>query len=358
MVYVEGETATCFFVLLDGTVVMRRRVQGDDVEVARTNQRGVYAGATAAYVRSTEPLPYPGSMQAITDCRFFVLPADEFGDDLPRVVPDGDAPAGGHLPRDALQPGHRRPARAAARARPTDRRADPRAEQPGRCGRASHLVAARAGRDDAAQAGQPGRRAAQRRRPDPAGRTAGGGRRAAGQAAQAARRCRPATPRRSSRSGWTSTGCVRAGRSPRRSSVAGIGPAWLDRVAGEIPRDAPRGRPALDHLHPRHRAADARDRGRDAPDLVAGRRGQAVLPAGPRRAPGHRRAGRPGQHAGHAQRQAQGRRGHRGQGLRRRPARHPGLPGRAQPGVDQPDRQRDRRHGGTRHADPADGPVR
>jgi signal transduction histidine kinase len=80
MVYVEGETASCFFVLLDGTVVMRRRVQGDEVEVARTNQRGVYAGATAAYIRSTEPLPYSGSMQAITDCRFFVLPADEFGE--------------------------------------------------------------------------------------------------------------------------------------------------------------------------------------------------------------------------------------------------------------------------------------
>ena len=80
MVYVEGESASCFFVLLDGTVVMRRRVQGDEIEVARTNQRGVYAGATAAYIRSTEPLPYPGSMQAITDCRFFVLPADEFGE--------------------------------------------------------------------------------------------------------------------------------------------------------------------------------------------------------------------------------------------------------------------------------------
>ncbi len=79
MVYAEGEDATCFFVLLDGTVVMRRRVGDDEIEVARTNQRGVYAGATSAYFQSTEQRAYPGSMQAITDSRFFVLPASEFG---------------------------------------------------------------------------------------------------------------------------------------------------------------------------------------------------------------------------------------------------------------------------------------
>jgi signal transduction histidine kinase len=79
MVYVEGEDATCFYVLLDGTVVMRRRVGDDEVEVARTNQRGVYAGATSAYFKSTEQRAYPGSMLAITDSRFFVLPAAEFG---------------------------------------------------------------------------------------------------------------------------------------------------------------------------------------------------------------------------------------------------------------------------------------
>ncbi|TQS86323.1 cyclic nucleotide-binding domain-containing protein, partial [Arthrobacter sp. TS-15] len=42
-VYEEGEPATCFFVLLEGTLVMSRRVGEDDVEISRTSQRGVYA---------------------------------------------------------------------------------------------------------------------------------------------------------------------------------------------------------------------------------------------------------------------------------------------------------------------------
>ncbi|MBW8698806.1 hypothetical protein MBT84_04340 [Streptomyces sp. MBT84] len=49
-VYTEGEPATCFFVLLSGTVVMYRRVGSDDVEISRTSQRGVYAGAFQAYL--------------------------------------------------------------------------------------------------------------------------------------------------------------------------------------------------------------------------------------------------------------------------------------------------------------------
>ena len=44
-VYAEGDPATCFYVLLEGTVVLSRRVGADDVEVGRTSQRGVYAGA-------------------------------------------------------------------------------------------------------------------------------------------------------------------------------------------------------------------------------------------------------------------------------------------------------------------------
>ena len=42
-VYTEGEPATCFFVLLSGTLSMHRRVENTEVETARTNQRGVYA---------------------------------------------------------------------------------------------------------------------------------------------------------------------------------------------------------------------------------------------------------------------------------------------------------------------------
>ncbi len=78
-VYSEGETATCFFVLLEGTVTLSRRVGDTDVELTRTNQRGAYAGAMQAYVRTEEPGPYAGSMSAVTDARFFVIPAADWG---------------------------------------------------------------------------------------------------------------------------------------------------------------------------------------------------------------------------------------------------------------------------------------
>ncbi len=77
-VFTEGEPATCFFVLLEGTVVMRRRVESDDVDITRTDQRGVYAGATQAYLQTAEPQLYMNSLVALTEARFFVLPADEF----------------------------------------------------------------------------------------------------------------------------------------------------------------------------------------------------------------------------------------------------------------------------------------
>ncbi|MCT9933433.1 ATP-binding protein [Planotetraspora sp. A-T 1434] len=74
-VYSEGEPATCFFVLLNGTVAMSRRIHGDDVEVSRTEQRGVYGGATQAYFALADQV-YMNTLRAITDAEFFVLPAD------------------------------------------------------------------------------------------------------------------------------------------------------------------------------------------------------------------------------------------------------------------------------------------
>ena len=35
-VYTEGEPATCFYVMVEGTVVLSRRVGGDEVEVTRS----------------------------------------------------------------------------------------------------------------------------------------------------------------------------------------------------------------------------------------------------------------------------------------------------------------------------------
>ncbi|MFK4225970.1 ATP-binding protein [Streptomyces sp. NPDC019890] len=77
-VYSEGEPATCFFVLLGGTVAVQRRLHGDDIEVSRTDQAGVYAGATQAYLGDRVDQAYPNTLRAITDVELFVLPADEF----------------------------------------------------------------------------------------------------------------------------------------------------------------------------------------------------------------------------------------------------------------------------------------
>ena len=54
-VYAEGDPATCFYVLLEGTVVLSRRIGADDVEVGRTSQPGVYAGAWQAYLGDRVP---------------------------------------------------------------------------------------------------------------------------------------------------------------------------------------------------------------------------------------------------------------------------------------------------------------
>src|SRR5438034_7347238 len=52
-VYSEGEPATCFYVLLSGTMSMHRRVENTEVETGRTNQRGVYSGATQSLDRKS-----------------------------------------------------------------------------------------------------------------------------------------------------------------------------------------------------------------------------------------------------------------------------------------------------------------
>ncbi|MFY1615636.1 ATP-binding protein [Micromonospora sp. WMMD736] len=78
LVYGEGEPATCFFVLLRGAVALSRQVRGDDVEVSRTDQRGVYGGATQAYLGDQVEQTYRNSLRALVDADFFVLPAEDF----------------------------------------------------------------------------------------------------------------------------------------------------------------------------------------------------------------------------------------------------------------------------------------
>jgi signal transduction histidine kinase len=86
-VFTEGDEATCFFVLLSGTLSMHRRVENTDLETARTNQRGVYAGATQSFVKSLADQPYWGSVRAVTDCDFWMIDAAEFGEKFRQWFP-------------------------------------------------------------------------------------------------------------------------------------------------------------------------------------------------------------------------------------------------------------------------------
>ncbi len=74
----EGEPARCFYVLLDGQLATLRRVGADDIEVGRTDQRGVYAGAWSAYLGDAVPQLYMNSVRITGVSRFFVLEAGDF----------------------------------------------------------------------------------------------------------------------------------------------------------------------------------------------------------------------------------------------------------------------------------------
>jgi signal transduction histidine kinase len=75
---IEGEPATCFYVLIDGELVMSKRSGGDDIETNRTSQRGVYCGAWSAFDPNEDHL-YEASVRVTKPSKFFVLDADAFG---------------------------------------------------------------------------------------------------------------------------------------------------------------------------------------------------------------------------------------------------------------------------------------
>jgi signal transduction histidine kinase len=78
-VYAAGEPATTLFVLLEGTLSMTVRAGGAEVETLRTDYRGAYAGAFFAYLDVPSARSYTASVRAVTGCRFWELPASDFG---------------------------------------------------------------------------------------------------------------------------------------------------------------------------------------------------------------------------------------------------------------------------------------
>jgi signal transduction histidine kinase len=79
-IHAEGAPASCFLVLLSGTLALSRRVQGGELELRRSDHRGSYTGAFNFYItRQNVPQLYPATARAVTDCRLFELPAAELG---------------------------------------------------------------------------------------------------------------------------------------------------------------------------------------------------------------------------------------------------------------------------------------
>jgi signal transduction histidine kinase len=76
VVFTEGEPGTCCFVLLEGSITLSKRSHGQDVEVTRTGQRGVYAGAFYAFMGDRDTREYTATMRAVEPSRFFVVDAE------------------------------------------------------------------------------------------------------------------------------------------------------------------------------------------------------------------------------------------------------------------------------------------
>ena len=75
----EGAPAELMSLLLSGTVTLARRVGPDDIEINRTDHRGVYFGAIQSYLPDAEHLRYVTTTSALTECRLFVIRGVDFG---------------------------------------------------------------------------------------------------------------------------------------------------------------------------------------------------------------------------------------------------------------------------------------
>jgi signal transduction histidine kinase len=86
---VEGEPATCFFVLMDGELTMSKLSGGQDIETNRTSQRGAYCGAWRAFTGGNQK-SYDASVHVTKPSRFFVMDAPIFAqfmrDQFPMAV--------------------------------------------------------------------------------------------------------------------------------------------------------------------------------------------------------------------------------------------------------------------------------
>ncbi len=297
--YREGDDATCFFVLLDGSLVMSRNVGGDEVEVNRSSYRGAYVGAWNAYLGDLVPQVYDQSVRVTETSDFFELDATVLRDIMREWFPMAQHLLAGLfqgfttrqrniaqrerlLALGSLSAGltHElnNPAAAAVRATSVLQQRVSKMREKLAALAAGHLDEAALQtlikfQDEAAQ------------------KVADAPKLTALESAD----------REDDISDWLEDHGVGHGFEIASTFVAaGIDGDWLDLVANAAPPDSLSGRAPLALLHDRHRAADEGDHRLHHPHLDTGRRSEAVLPDGPL-APPEGRPSRPArQHPGDA----------------------------------------------------------
>ncbi|WP_433160991.1 ATP-binding protein [Kribbella sp. CA-247076] len=75
IVYSEGEPATCCYMLLSGELRLCKLSHGEEVEINRTRQRGVYAGAFNAFFGADEKKLYTATLRVTEPSEFYVIDA-------------------------------------------------------------------------------------------------------------------------------------------------------------------------------------------------------------------------------------------------------------------------------------------
>jgi signal transduction histidine kinase len=96
-IVIEGDPATCFYVLIDGELIMSKRSGGVDIQTNRTSQRGVYFGAWSAYIPGEEQ-QYQASVRLVAaTSRVFVLQARVFAEFMRQQFPMAVHLLEGHL---------------------------------------------------------------------------------------------------------------------------------------------------------------------------------------------------------------------------------------------------------------------
>ena len=77
-VYMQGDAAEAFYVLLDGEIELVKRMDGTDVVLSTTSQPGSYAGVMRAFISVSGAQSWASSLRTVRNSRLFKLSADDF----------------------------------------------------------------------------------------------------------------------------------------------------------------------------------------------------------------------------------------------------------------------------------------